>query len=122
MIPLDDVSGHLPLKPVLFWILLVLVDGSSHGYGVLKEIDARTDGAIRLEPGNLYRYIKRLLDHTLIVEVPPARKADTSDERRRYYELTALGHRVVRAEAERMRRLVEAAESRSLLGPTEAAQ
>lgn len=115
-----EISRHLPLKPVLFWILLVLVDGASHGYRVLKEIEARTDGAIRLEPGNLYRYVKKLLELGLIEEVDAPVEADGSDERRRFYDLTPLGLGVVRAEAERMRSLVRAAESRALLGPTEA--
>lgn len=114
------VSDHLPLKPVLFWILLVLVDGPGHGYGVLKEIEARTDGAIRLEPGNLYRYVKKLLEVELITEVAAPSDTDGSDERRRYYDLTPLGTRVVRAEAERMRSLVRAAEARALLDPSEA--
>ncbi len=111
---------HLPLKPVLFWILRVLVDGTSFGYRILKEIEARTDGAIRLEPGNLYRYVKKLLALRLIAEVDEPTGGDGSDERRRYYDLTPLGTRVVRAEAERMRSLVRAAESRALLDPSEA--
>lgn len=115
----DDASRHLPLKPVLFWILLVLVDGASHGYGILKEIEARTEGAIRLEPGNLYRYVKKLLELGLVIEVE-APRGDDGDERRRFYDLTDLGGAVVRAEAERMRALVQAAEARSLLGPTKA--
>lgn len=118
----DDVSGHLPLKPVLFWILLVLVDGARHGYGILKEIDARTEGRIRLEPGNLYRYVKKLLDGGLIDEVVAPPQGASSDDRRRYYVVTALGREVVRAEAERMKRLVSAAESRHLIGPDEVTQ
>lgn len=113
----DRIARHLPLKPVLFWILLVLVDGVRHGYGILKEIEARTDGGVRLEPGNLYRYVKRLLDDGLIDEVDPPSEQDSADERRRYYGVTALGRDVVRAEAERMKRLVAAAESRNLVGP-----
>ena len=110
----DDVSRLLPLKPVLFWILLVLVDGASHGYGILKEIEGRTDGAIRLEPGNLYRFLRRLLDDGLIQELDEAPEED-ADTRRRYYDLTERGRATVRAEAERMRDLVQAAQSRDLI-------
>lgn len=117
----DTVSAHLPLKPVLFWILLVLVDGASHGYGMLKEIEARTDGRIRLEPGNLYRYLKKLLDSALIEEIDAPGDAPERDDRRRYYEITGLGRAVVGAEAARMRSLVRAAEDRALLGPDGAA-
>lgn len=117
----DPVARHLPLKPVLFWILLVLIDGPSHGYGLLKEIGARTEGRVRLEPGNLYRYVKKLLDTGLIEEVDAPAHAASSDDRRRYYAVTALGHEVARAEAERMRSLVSAAESLQLIGPDEVA-
>ncbi len=117
MPPTPDISRYLPLKPVLFWVLLVLVDGASHGYGVLKEIESRTEGTIRLEPGNLYRYVKKLLELELIVEIDTPDGVEASDSRRRYYDLTDLGRSVVRAEAERMRSLVRAAEARALLGP-----
>ena len=117
--PTDPTAAHLPLKPVLFWMLLVLTDGASHGYGLLKEIEARTEGRLRLEPGNLYRYVKRLLDTGLIEEVEAPADAESSDDRRRYYAVTGLGRDVVRAEAERMRSLVAAAER--LIGPDEAA-
>ena len=110
----DEVSRLLPLKPVLFWVLLVLVDGASHGYGILKEIEARTNGAIQLEPGNLYRFLRRLLDDGLIHEPEEARDSD-ADSRRRYYDLTPLGRAVVRAEAERMQELVLAAQARDLI-------
>ena len=49
-----------------------------------------------------------------------APEGSDGDERRRFYDLTGLGRAVVRAEAERMRALVQAAEARSLLGPTKA--
>jgi len=113
----EKVARHLPLKPVLFWILLVLVDGVCHGYGILKEIEVRTDGGVRLEPGNLYRYVKKLLDTGMIEEVDSPTEDASSDDRRRYYGVTSLGRAVARAEAERMRYLVSAAESRRLIGP-----
>lgn len=113
----EATAAHLPLKPVLFWILLVLVDGASHGYALLKEIEARTEGGIRLEPGNLYRYLKKLLDSGLIEEVDAPGEGSGRDDRRRYYEITVLGRSVVGAEAARMRGLVRAAEERALLGP-----
>ncbi len=119
MNPSESVARHLPLKPVFFSILLVLADGASHGYGILKAIEARTEGAIRLEPGNLYRYVKKLLDLGLIAEADDVRDP-SGDERRRYYALTQLGRDVVRAEAIRMRGLVRAAEDRSIIAPGEA--
>lgn len=102
---------HLPLRPVDFHILLVLTDGELHGYGMVKEIEERSAGRLRLEPGNLYRYLRRLVDQGWVE--PAARKAaDGTDERRRYYRVTELGRRVLAAEAARMRELVAAAEAR----------
>lgn len=110
------VAKHLPLKPIDFHILLVLTDGDLHGYGIVKEIEVRSDGRIRLEPGNLYRYIRRLVDEDLVE--PSGRRADSTDsERRRYYAVTRFGRDVLAAEAMRMRTLVLAAEARVTLPP-----
>jgi DNA-binding PadR family transcriptional regulator len=108
-------EAHLPLKAVDFHILLVLTDGDLHGYGIVKEIESRTDGGIRLEPGNLYRYIRRLADQGML---EPADRRTVSSvgqggaERRRYYSVTGYGRDVLAAEASRMRSLVAAADAR----------
>ncbi len=107
----ESVVGHLPLKPIDFHILLVLTEGDLHGYGIVKEIETRSDGRIRLEPGNLYRYIRRLVDEELVA--PADRRAQSGDsERRRYYTVTPMGREVLTAEVTRMRTLVLAAEAR----------
>lgn len=97
----------LPLKAVDFHILWVLSEGDLHGYGLVKEIEARSDGHLVLEPGNLYRYIRRLVDEGLVE--PGAREpSPTSGSRRRYYRATSLGRRVLAAETARMRSVVDA--------------
>ena len=106
-------DDHLPLKPVDFHILWVLADGDLHGYGIVKEIEARSDARIRLEPGNLYRYLRRLVDAGLVR--PAGRKQADGEERRRYYGVTAAGRAVLAAEVGRMRALAQAAE-RTLAG------
>ena len=100
-----------PLKPLEVHVLLALAEGDRHGYGIVKEIEARSEGRIRLEPGNLYRHIRRLVDAGWVA--PAARKNvgdDDSPRRRRYYRITPLGRRVLAAEAARMRRLAAAVE------------
>ena len=109
-----SLEAHLPLKAVDFYILLVLGDGELHGYGIVKEIEERSDGAIRLEPGNLYRYVKRLVEHGMLE--PAERRAvdgtrGAPSERRRYYRVTSFGRAVLAAEAVRMRGLVAAADA-----------
>ena len=106
----------LPLKPVDFLVLLVLSDGERHGYGIVQDIEAETDGGVRLLPGNLYTVLARLMRDGVIQESErrPARGMD--DERRRYYALTPFGRRVLAAEALRMKAMVRAAEARNLIG------
>jgi len=101
-------SRGQPLKSADFHILLALADGPRHGYGIMKEVEGESSGGVRLEIGSLYRLLGRLLAEGLIEE------AD-SDERRRYYRITRLGKRALKAEAERLSGLVELVRSRKLL-------
>jgi DNA-binding PadR family transcriptional regulator len=100
-----------PLKPVHFHILLVLLRGPLHGYGIVKEIEESTGGSLRLEPGNLYRYIGQLRRAGFVAEVDPDPKRGEGDERRRYYEVTQGGRNALEAEVDRMKGLVIEAES-----------
>jgi DNA-binding PadR family transcriptional regulator len=109
-----DLSRLLPLKPVEFLLLLALVEHEQHGYALAKEIAQRTNGVVRLEPGNLYRVIKRLLDERL-VEVSKRRPApELDDERRRYYKIAPRGAQLAAMEAERLRTLLDSAPVRAL--------
>jgi DNA-binding PadR family transcriptional regulator len=107
-----DPSPFLPLTPAAFHVLLALADGAKHGYLILKDVEERTGGDVRLSTGTLYGLIKRFLDDELIVELVPA--AD-DDERRRPYRLTPLGRDVAAAEAARLERMVSAARAVRLL-------
>lgn len=102
----------LPLTPAVFHILLALADGEKHGYAIMQEIGARTDGAMRLGPGTLYGSIQRMLKDGLIVEAQERAGTTHGDERRRYYRLTSFGLRVLRAEARRLEQLVRIAQSK----------
>lgn len=117
--PMTDLprpERFLPLAPVWFEILLALAAGELHGYAVMQEVARRSDGTVTLHPGSLYRALARLLEDALIVELD-ARPASGDDERRRYYQITALGRAVARAEAERLRALVRAADAGALFAP-----
>jgi DNA-binding PadR family transcriptional regulator len=107
-----DPSPFLPLTPAAFHVLLALADGAKHGYLILKDVEERTGGDVRLSTGTLYGLIKRFLDDELIVELVPL--AD-DDERRRPYRFTPLGHDVAAAEAARLERMVSAARAVRLL-------
>src|SRR5687768_16949975 len=124
------VASFLPLTPVAFEILLALADGEQHGYSILREVERRSSGAVRLHPGTLYRALARLLESGLIEELderPASANARGDelrrgkpepvhdDERRRYYRLSERGIAVARAEAERLASQVAAARTRKLL-------
>ena len=104
-----DPSPYLPLTPAAFHVLLALADGPKHGYLILKDVEERTTGDVRLSTGTLYGLIKRFLDGELIVETRP------DDQRRRPYKLTAFGREVAEAEAARLEKMVHAARGVKLL-------
>ena len=64
-------NSFLPLSARDFHILFVLAGGDSHGYGLVKTIEAQTDGLIRLDPANLYRAIQRMVDSGLVEDTEP---------------------------------------------------
>jgi DNA-binding PadR family transcriptional regulator len=109
-----DPREYLPLKPVDLELLLALADEERHGYGLVQAIAERTGGLLQLDPGNLYRVIKRLLADGLVAEAGGREAPDADGERRRYYRLTPLGGRVLAAELGRLRTLVNAPATRSV--------
>ncbi|WP_201363364.1 PadR family transcriptional regulator [Dictyobacter formicarum] len=107
---------RLPLTPAVFHILLALADGERHGYSIMQEIAAQTEGKLRIGPTTLYRSIKRMLEDGLIEETEERPDPALDDERRRYYRLTALGLQVTQAEVQRLAQAVEVARKKPLLG------
>jgi DNA-binding PadR family transcriptional regulator len=106
-----DPRAPLPLSPQQFHILLSLVDGPGHGYGIIRAVEQRTGGEVTLGTGTLYTALARLLDLGLIAE------ADKASPRRRYYRLTPQGRSALQAEADRLEDLVRHAR-RSGLRPS----
>ncbi len=105
----------IPLTPRVFHILLALVDEEQHGYRIMKEVETRSEGRVRIGPGTLYEAIQRLVKNRLIEESTERPDAEMDDQRRRYYRLTDLGRRVLRAESDRLAALVGFARSKNLL-------
>jgi DNA-binding PadR family transcriptional regulator len=114
----NNPEHHLPLTPAVFHILLALTDGEKHGYAIMREVKETTGGRVMMGPGTLYGAIRRLLMAGLIAETVERPDPALDDSRRRYYELTDLGRRVLTAEAERLAHLVEIAHRKKLLGAT----
>jgi DNA-binding PadR family transcriptional regulator len=111
---MPDPRAHLPLKPLDLELLFALADQERHGYGLVQAVAEHTGGLLVLDPGNLYRVVKRLLEDGLVAEAGQRQAADAAGERRRYYRITPLGGRVLAAELERLRALVNAPDTRAL--------
>ena len=105
----------LPLTAQQFHILLSLTDGHLHGYGIIRDVAARTAGSLRLGTGTLYTALARLETLALVEETDPRSRAKDDDERRRYYRLTPLGRAVLKAETNRLDALVHQARRKGIV-------
>jgi DNA-binding PadR family transcriptional regulator len=103
-----------PLKPLVFQVLLALVDGERHGWSLVREVQQRGEFG-RIMPGNFYRTLRAMLADGLIEEAPERDTAAEADERRRYFRLTAAGGRAAAAEARRLEALVVESRAKRLL-------
>lgn len=104
-----------PLPAAAFQILLSLVDDDLHGYEIMRRVEEQTSGRTRLGPGTLYSSIQALLEAGFIVEVSQPSAADSTDERRRYYRVTAAGRKAGREEAQRLADLLRVARAKKML-------
>lgn len=109
-----EIDRHLPLKPLVFQILIALADDERHGWSLVRDVQQR-GGFRRIMPGNFYRTLRTMLSQGFIAESRERPSAEEDDERRRYFRLTPLGARVAEAEARRLEALVLEARSKRLL-------
>ena len=106
-----QIARFIPLKPVVFEIVVTLAHQTRHGYAILRDVRTRTGGRMKLETGPLYRHLKRLLDDGLVEETEGSGEEESFDKRRRYYGLTELGRAVLAAEGRRLAETVEHAQA-----------
>lgn len=109
----DEIAPKLP--DASFHILLALAGEDRHGYGIIGDVEQRTNGKLRLSAGTLYRSIQRMVEQGLIVESDERPAPELDDERRRYYRITPRGRRAAASEAERLARLVSQARAIGLI-------
>lgn len=110
----SDPHAFLPLTPAVFHILLALADGERHGYSIMREVEAYTNGQLKLGATTLYRSIRQMLAASLIVESGERPDPALDDERRRYYRLSDLGRQVALAEMQRLDHLMAVARAKRL--------
>jgi DNA-binding PadR family transcriptional regulator len=107
-----------PLTPAVFHILLALSSGERHGYGIMKQVEADSQGKVTMGPGTLYGSLKRMLDAGLVRESDKRVDPEMDDERRIYYQITGLGAEALAAELQRYQRIVTIAQQRKLYPKT----
>ncbi len=109
-----DPEKLLPLAPAVFHILVAVADRERHGYAIMQDVSARTDGKLRLSPGTLYGSIKRMLQEGLIDELDERPDPEHDDIRRRYYRISRFGRQVAMAETARLTKLLGQARATGL--------
>jgi DNA-binding PadR family transcriptional regulator len=112
--PIRGLDRHLPLRRVEFHILLSLAAGERHGYGIIKDIEARQEASVP-DIGTMYRALARMAENGLIEAAARRPAPDAGDERRNYYRITQSGLTLARAEARRLEALTRAARNGGLL-------
>ena len=114
------VSGNkkTALTPAVFHILLALSSGELHGYGIIKQVEADSQGKVNMGAGTLYGSLKRMLDAGLVKESDKQVDPETEDARRIYYRITGAGEKALAAELERLQHIVGVAKKLKLLPET----
>jgi DNA-binding PadR family transcriptional regulator len=105
----NELKSLLPLSPATLHILLALAAEERHGYGIMQEVERQSQGQYKLGPGTLYDNLEKLLHRGLVSEAP--RRSANEDPRRRYYQLSAFGRRVLAADVERLRSVLKEAKA-----------
>ena len=107
----EEVPSELtPLREPTLFILLTLSKERKHGYAILKDVEVLSEGRVVLSTGTLYGALARLLAQGVIRKSTDDSGSSGSDNRsdridnqkRKYYELTEFGYRVLAVEIKRM--------------------
>ena len=104
-----------PMTTAVFHILVALADRDRHGYSIMQDVEARTEGKVRLSAGTLYSSIRRMLEQGLVEELRESPDAESQDERRRYYRLTSAGRESALEEARRLTEMLTQARATGLI-------
>lgn len=109
-------SAASDLSPVTLQILLSLVGGPRHGYGIKLDVEERTRGAMSLGSGTLYQALARLEEQALVDVVEPPAGGDGDARRGRHYGLTPSGRAALERELAVLSRTVSSEAARAILG------
>ena len=88
---------YVPMTETAFFILLCLRK-PNHGYGIVQKVEKMTEGAIKLTPGTMYGSLSKMEKDNVIRFV-------REEEKRKIYQITDLGLKVLQIELQRIERL-----------------
>ena len=111
----QDPERFLPLTHLSYHVLVALADAPRHGYGIIKEVERGSGGAVSPSTGALYLALQRMQEEGLLEETAERPPEEEDDPRRKYYRLTALGRRVATAESRRLAALLGVAAAKRLV-------
>ena len=86
-------------------ILRTLQWGAQHGYGIGQTIRVQSSDVLQVETGSLYPALQRLEKRKWVTS---EWKQTESNQRAKYYKLTAAGRKQLASEQARWQQLVEA--------------
>ncbi len=95
-----------PLTPAVFHVLLALSAGDRHGYGIMKDVHAQSEGQVTLGPGTLYGTVQRLIEAGWVAEAPRSGPRTVDGRARRYYRITPKGRAALDADVSRLEHLM----------------
>jgi DNA-binding PadR family transcriptional regulator len=104
------------LTPAMINILIALVNGEKHGFAITLEIEAFTNGEVKIGPGTLFSSLKRMLEAGLVEQSDERIDPDLDDQRRRYYRMTGIGQRSLQMEPQRGSSREVVTQAKDLLG------
>ena len=105
---------NAPLTPAVLHILLALSTQERHGYGIMKQVEADSQGKVNMGPGTLYGSLGRMIEAGLIRQSDKKIDPEMDDERRVYYKITGLGQKALTAEVQRYREVLAVAKRKAL--------
>lgn len=92
---------NIALTEATYYILLALYD-PQHGYGIMQEVEELSRGRVKLAAGTLYGALNSLVEKGWIVQLPVE-----DGSRKKNYQITETGLKILNNEIERLRELVE---------------
>jgi DNA-binding PadR family transcriptional regulator len=100
------------LSEQVLFILLSLAPDRKHGYAIMKDVEDLSEGRMVLSSSTLYGALGRMQQRGLIVRVEEDEDGDHPGMPRKYYQLSDLGRRALKAETQRMQSFVVLAQRR----------